>query len=718
MSAVLSDDEFRDATSDEGIWQEVAARLKIAEEAEGEDRARGIQAIAFRELGEQWDPEIAKERTIDGRPALTVNHTNVFCRRVENTLRQQRPRIKCHPVGGGARIEDAQVVNGLIRHIETLSNAGVAYDAAGKSAVNIGWGYVRISSDYIDPKSFDQELKILPILNTFTVYMDPSAIMPAAEDAQWCIITETMKRSEYRIKYPTADNSEWRGGDAPGDIGMWDNKEEIRLAEYYRIHNVPDVLYQMNDGRQAYGSELPDSETMLKAGWTVALRDGKPIKRKTVRKQLQWFRINGTTIVDQRDLPGTHIPVLRCEGNVVNANGKTYRKGMVEDLMDPARMFNYSETMKTERYALAPKAPWVAYEDVIEGHPEWHSANQKAYSVLIAKAAHDEAGNLLPLPERQPPVQIEAGMSEWSQSAERNLMAVAGMPMENTAEEARVVSGNKYLARRQGERDLVHFQYYDNQTYMIMWVGLVLLELIPYYYDTQRMQRIIGDDGTPQMVEINKREQSPEDSAIYNVKNNLQLGRYDVVMDTGPGYQTKREEGTEAVLGLLGTPLAEPITKVGADLIVRNMDFAGADELADRLVPLNPESMGKVIAGLPKQAQAIVGSLQTQIQQMQQVIQQQALEIKYKSEIEKEKIKAATMQTAAKLETETEKSRRDDATKHYDIEVTRQTALDVAEINAAKQLLNTKAEQEHEEKQTDKLIEKGLETGMQKPKDK
>lgn len=693
----------RDATTDEGIFLECAERLKLAAEAEGDNRIRGITAIQFRELSQQWDDDIADERKLNNRPALTINHTNVNCTRVENTLRQQRPRIKCHPVGGGARIEDAQVVNGLIRHIETLSNASVAYDRAGKSAINIGWGYCRIVSEYIDPKSFDQELKILPITNPFTVYMDPSAIMPAGEDQQWCIISETMKRRQYRLKYPKADNCEWRGGDAPGDMSLdWENKEEIRLAEYYRIHETRDTLYRMSDGREWLKSELPSEESMAASGFTIQIGDdGKPISRPTTRRQVEWYRLNGKTIADRRVIPGKYIPVVRCEGNVVDVNGKVVRKGMVEDLMDPARMFNYWRTSETERYALAPKAPWVMAEGQDDGHPEWDTANQNAYSRLVYKPVKDDAGNALPPPMRQPPLQIEAGMAQAAQGAYADFQAVSGMPMENPAEQQRIVSGNKYLQRRQGIQDLTHFQYYDNQTYMIMWVGIILLELIPHYYDTERMQRIIGEDGTPQMVKINEKEpvegQDPQAAAIYNVKNNLQLGRYDIVMDTGPGYQTKREEGTEAVLGLLGTALAEPIVKVGADLIVRNMDFAGADDLADRLVPLNPEGMEKVMENLPKEAKAIVGSMQQQIQAMQQTIQQQALEIKYKGGIE-----------AAKLETNLKTKEMDDKTKRYDIDVDATTRRDVAEIGAAAQLLNSQHESKHEEKMADRMIAKGV----------
>ena len=712
-------DHDKDAVTDKEIFLECASRLQISAEAEGENRVNGIKALEFRD-GDQWDRDIKNERTIDARPALTVNHTNVFCARVENTLRQQRPRIKCHPVSGGARVETAKVINGLIRNIETLSNSSVAYDKGGGSAVDIGWGYWRIVNEYcyeLGDKNAgfnDQELLIRPIHNAFTVYDDPSARMPAGEDRTWLILSEKMKRTEYKIRYKGAINSDWHGGDAPGDMNLdWDNKEDIRLAEYYRIHKVADVLCQMTDGRVALKSELPDEETMIAANWRIAMRDGREITRPTYRSVVQWFRINGREVIEKRDLPGRYIPVIRCLGNALDINGKVKRKGMVADLMDPQRMFNYSETMKAERYALAPKAPWVAAEGQIEGHPEWQSANQKSYSTLVYKPIVLEGIGMVPPPQRQAPVQIEAGMAEWSESAARNLMAVAGVPQENPDISSRVISGNKYLQRRQGMQDLTHFQYYDNQTLAIMWTGIILLDLIPYYYDTERMQRIIGEDGVPEMVKINQGEpgenEDPEQVAIFNVAHNLRVGRYDVVMDTGPGYQTKREESTEAVLGLLGTPLGQKVADTSGDLVIRNMDFNGADDIADRMAPQYPDGMEKMLKTLPKQAQAIVGGLQQTIQMLKQTVQQQALEIKYKGEIEDKKLKVHTTVEAAKLETAEEKSKREDATKIKTNELDNLVKMQVAELSVAGQLLNTKVESEHEERAADKLIERGVE---------
>lgn len=693
----------KDAIDLVDVFKECAERLRIGETAESENRTQGLLALNFCDLGKQWDDDIENQRKIDNRPALTTNHTATIVRRIENTLRQQRPRIKCHPVSGGARVEDAEVVNGLIRHIETLSNASVAYDVGGAFAVKTGWGYWRIVSEYTDPKSFDQDLKIVPIHNPFTVYMDPASRMPAGEDQQWCIITEKMKRRE--AKRRGIELSEFQDG-APGDMMTdWENSEEIRLAEYFRLHEIADTLVLMNDGRTALKSELPDDDAMLGAGWVPAVGpDGKAITRPTTRCVVQWFRLNGKKVVERKTLPGYHIPVIRCQGNALEVNGTISRWGIVRDLMDPARMVNYWNTANTERVALTPKAPWTAYESVIEGHDEWHSANTRPYSVLVGKAVTGPNGELLPLPTRTQPAGVEAGVTESLNRAFADFMAIAGMPPENPETMARVVSGNKMLARKLGMQDLTHYQFYDNQTLAIMWTGIILLELIPYYYDMPRMQRIIGEDGIPKMVGINQPQpaegEAGEDmGGIYNVKHNLQMGKFDVVMDTGPGYATKREEGAENMLALLGTPLAEVIVPTGADVILRNLDFAGAEELADRVAVQTPEGMEKALEGLPKQAQTIVKSLMSQNEQLKQTVQQQALEIKYKANIE-----------GAKLDQKDKQSQREDATRRKDIDSHAQTARDVAEIYSAAQLLDSRMEQEANERETQMMIDKGLDS--------
>jgi hypothetical protein len=689
------------AITDQEIFLECAERLRIATEAENENRAKGIEALEFRD-GMQWPDDLYNQRKIDRRPSLVINHTNTFVRRVVNNMRQQRPRIKVHPVSDGANVAVAGVISGLIRHIENISNASIAYDTAGESAVTIGWGYWRICSDFVED-SMDQELQIKPIRNPFTVYFDPSSVMPAGEDADWCIITEKMKREDYRREYPNAENIEFQRTGNGDEMSEWESKDEIRLAEYYRIRKVNDTLYKMSNGMALYQDQIDKLKPELAAAKVTIAQDsaGKDIKRTATRQNVEWYKLNGRAVVDKRakgadPLPDKWIPIIRCEGNVLDLNGRIHRKGMVADLMDPARMYNYWRTMETELLALAPKAPFIVAAGQLDGHPEWKDANQRPYSALVYEPVFleqpDGSKQLLPPPIRMQPIPVPAGAVQAAQGAQQDLMAVAGMPHDPVADVPGAAISGVALARRQALSDIGHFQFYDNQTRAISHTGRVLLQLIPFYYDTQRMQRIIGEDGVPSMVGVNQPMPSSDGTAVMTVKNDLTTGRYDVVMDTGPGYETKRMEGAESMIELLKTPLAEPIVKVGSDLVVRNMDFAGASDLADRLAPQSPQGMQQLIANLPKEAQGVVQNLMQQSQQKDATIAHLQLEIKYKSaiehgwqQVEREKTLSKSHETQVKAETA-----------QIDTHVKATTALHVAEINQAGKLLDTHAEAAHE----------------------
>jgi len=676
------------AETDLEVWAECDERFRLAEETESPNRLLAIEDLEFAD-GQQWPDDIYNLRKIQRRPTLTYNHTATLLRRVVNNMREQRPRIKCHPVSD-ATIDDARVANGLVRHIETLSKASVAYDTAGESAVRIGWGYARVVGEYVDEKSFDQELKIIPIRNTFSCYIDPASTLPDGSDAQWFIISVDMKKAAFKRQYPNIDLNEWVIG-APGDNAKkWENKETIRLAEYYRIKFVKDTLYKLNNGNTCFASEYRKNKQAFDlAGVTRAIdpKTAKPFERPSERRQVQWFKLTGTRVVERRDLPGRWIPVSRCEGNVMDLNGDVRRKGMTRDLKDPARGANYWETAKAEKLALSSKAPWVMVEGQADGHAEWDDANQKPYSVLKYKLITGMDGNPLPgvpPPERQRAIEVEAGFAEAAESAMKNLLAVAGMPHEPGQDTPGTVVSGVALRRRQAMSDMVHFQYYDNQTMFIAHIGEILLDLFPFYYGEERMQRIIGEDGTPQMVAINKPKQNM-DTGVTEIAHNMNVGRYDVVMDTGPGYETKRQEGAENMLDLLKTPLGEPVAKAGADLIVRNMDFAGADDLADRLMPLNPQGMQKAMENLPHEAQGIVQALMIKSQQQDQTIQHLQLELKYKSQIEQ-----------GWMTTELKKTEMQTHVKAHDTDTRAQSAKDVAEIHEAGGLLDTHVKGKYE----------------------
>ena len=593
------------------VAEEARARLQLAIDAEGANRAAAVDDLKFA-AGDQWPAEIKMQRMLDRRPCLTINKTDTFVRNVVNNMRQQRPRIKVHPVADGADQVTSDVIEGLIRHIEVSSNADQAYDTAADFQVRAGWGYVRVLADYVDETSWDQELKIERVRNPFSVYFDPSSITPDGSDAKWCIITGVIKLDEFERMYPGKKPQSFAmlgSGDGAG----YAQKDEIMVAEYFRVEEVPTKLLKLTNGKSYFEGD-PELFGATKRG---DFADANVVidVRDSMKRKVKWSKLSATDELESRDWAGRYIPVVPVYGAELIEDGKVIRYGMVRQLKDPQKMYNFWRTQETEFVALAPKAPWLMAEGQDEGYEdEWDSANTKNYSRLKYKPTQDDAGNTLPPPMRQPPQAIPAASVNAAMAASEDLKAVAGMFDPSLGAPGQETSG-VMVAKRQGQSDLSNYHFYDNLTRSIRWVGLLLLDLIPHYYNEQRVIRIIGVDGNPKSTEINK-------PGVEKVLNDLTVGRYDVVMDTGPGYDTKRLEASETMIQMVSA--MPELAKIAGDMIVRQMDFPGANDLADRLAMANPLAQidKEIPEDCPPDVRQMLSQAMGQVKQLQQQVQQ------------------------------------------------------------------------------------------------
>ena len=437
----------------------------------------------------------------------------------------------------------------------------------------------------------------------------------------------------------------------------------------------------------------------LAQGWQI---EGD---RDSVRRAVEWFRLNGLKVVERQQLPGQWIPVFRVEGNATDVDGRVTRRGMVRSMMDPQRMVNYGEVAKIRRLGLTPQSPWIAAEGQLDGHEEWTNANRTAYPVLIYKPVTIQTaqGEIpLPPPARQPPAGIEQGFSEFVQGMRTNLLAVAGMPNEPGADkQGQVVSGIA-LDKRQLLSDQSHVQYAKGCTSAVAQCWRVMVEWIPHYFnDPGRVQRIIGEDSTPRMITLNQ-----QDPSMNKVLNDLSVGRYDVVMSTGPSFETKRQEGAENLLEMLKIEaLAEIIAKTAPDLVFRSIDHPYMQELADRLMAQTPDGLKKIMEGLPERARSIVMALSNENASLKQALQQAQMEQKFG-------MAKAQLQATVKAHDveESNKTKRLDTqvraeTARFDTIANVHKALAVEEIKAGASLMNTHAEAEHHQREAEMMIE-------------
>jgi hypothetical protein len=577
----------------------------------------------------QWPADVLQTRgsvqgqTINARPCLTINKLPQHVRQVTNDQRQNRPSGKVIPVDDKADVEVAEIFDGLVRHIEYISDADVAYDTACENQVSYGEGYIRLLTEYCDDNSFNQDIKIGRIRNSFSVYMDPTIQDPCGSDAQWCFITEDLTKEEYERQFPDAQpiSSMMQQGVGDASISQWVSENTVRIAEYFYIEHEKATLNLYYGNVSAMKGSVEDQD--------MVMRGMKPIRTRTVDiKKVKWCKINGFEVLESQDWAGASIPVVRVVGNEFEVDGRIYVSGIVRNAKDAQRMYNYWTSQEAEMLALAPKAPFIGYGGQFEGYEmQWKTANTTNWPYLeVNPDVTDGAGGVLPLPQRAPPPLPQTGLIQAKMGASDDIKGTTGQYDSSLGQTSNERSGKAILARER-QADVGTYHYVDNLARAVRYITRQIVDLVPKIYDTERIARIIGIDGETDIVKVNPNQPMPvnkivdQQGIVLEKIYNLGVGKYDVCVTTGPSYMTKRQEALEAMAQLLqGNP---QLWAVAGDLFIKNMDWPGAQEMSKRFAKtIDPKIMeGGDDSPEMQAAKMQMDAMNQEMQQMMQMLQ-------------------------------------------------------------------------------------------------
>ena len=630
----MSDDD-KD-TSGLGIIEEARKRFKQATDAYSESRRLAVADTQFAfgdsDNGWQWAEDLRKRRMTDGRVCLTINLTAQHCNQVINAIRQSRPSCRVMPVDNNGDKKTAEIFSGIIRNIQVLSQADDCHDIAAEHAIYGGFGYWRVITEYASESSFDQVIKIKACPNPQLVYIDPTATEPDKSDAEWAFVFEDISREQFEREHPDIDQTSW--GNSWSE-SKWATNEMVRRAEYFFVERVADTALLLSDGTSLLESQLGDGFQKVKK--TLVSDDGQVMQivneRTTERKQWKWCRIVGghDEPLDLTDWAGKYLPIIAVVGKEININGEVLTKGLVRDLKDPARMVSYAYSEAIQTVALQNKVPYLAAAEAIEGYePIWGGANAENRAFLPYRA-FNESGNPLPMPSRQPAAVLPSAQLQLLEISTNEMRGVSGQQNANFGVRSEASSGiGIQRLKQQGEVATFHFG--DNLARGLRYEARVLIDLIQKVYDTKRVMRIIGLDGKQESVTLDPdhpvpySESETTEGDIQKIFNPT-AGDYDVVIDTGPSYQTQRQEAFAALTDLAGR--SPQLMGVAGDIIMRAADFPMAEQLADRLAKSLPPALQDQKGGAQAQLQQAMQQAQQAQQQLQQ-LQQQAQEMQVK----------------------------------------------------------------------------------------
>jgi hypothetical protein len=569
---------------------------------------------------DQWEPAVKARRHMATQPMITINKVHTHWLMIVNQMKENKPSIQVHPTNGEASYEAAQIYEGLIRHIEYKSNAKVAYDIASEQQVGGGIGYVQVITKYADDSTFDQEIFIKEIPDALSVYLDPHIKKRDGSDAKYAFIYEDMPRREFERKYPNIKVPTSNGNQ------QWVTKDIVKVATYYEKETRKEWLYSItnDDGSVKFMRESDITIEERKLFNEIIRTGGEGIDRRRIDKHvIKKYLIGGTEVLEKGIWPGTYIPIARQVGEEVIIEQRLDRKGIVRYMKDAQRAYNYNASAALEYGALQSKSPYIAPVDAINGLENyWATANIENHAYLPYNNL-DEQGNSVPMPQKAPAPMGAPVYMDGMQTANMEMMMTSGQYDQTFGEQSQELSGVSIDKRiNQGNRATFHFQ--DAQANTIQFVGKIIIDLIPKIYDTKRIVRILGEDGSEDQIMVdpqakqaiiqNEQEVEAKIQTIFNPN----VGKFDVVAECGPSYDTKRAEAFDAMTGLLKAQPA--LSQVIGDLYMGSADFPGADKLQERMRNWIPASI--LGTGPSEQEQQMMAQLQEYQAAIQALTQQ------------------------------------------------------------------------------------------------
>ena len=589
--------------------------LAVDSDSETNNRERAEDDLRFARLGEQWPEDIEKRRRDEGRPCLTINKMPSFIRQVVNDSRLTKPAIKVYPADSAADPETAEIINGLIRNIEYTSNADVAYDTAVECATSCGFGYFRVGLDYTHDDAFDLDINIQRVSNPFQIYGDPHSVEADSSDWNSAFVTEYVPKKKFETDYKGAEPVDWRG-DYEDLKAPWVEDEAVLIAEWWVRDEIDREIVRLTDGTVLSAEAMEEPVGGVPRFQLLAVQGiGVEGTRVTKSWRVRQHTLTGAEVLKTEDWPGRYIPIVPVYGDEVDVLGKRYFKSLIHDAKDAQRMFNYWRTTSTELVALAPKTPFIGPAGAFDvDAARWATANTQSHPYLEYDATKG------PPPQRQAFAGPPAAALQEAINASDDMKAITGIHDASLGARSNEISGRAILAR-QREGDVATFHFIDNLARAIRHAGRIIIDLIPHVYDAPRIVRVLGEDGTPEVKTINRQEPVTDESGqpvqddlgqIVTRMHDLTTGKYDLTVSSGPSFSTRREEAANQMMDLIRSfPQAAPIM---GDLVAKNLDWPGADEIAERLQKMLPTEIG---ADIPPQVQAMIEEGQALIETLQ-----------------------------------------------------------------------------------------------------
>tara|TARA_R110000765_G_scaffold150503_1_gene253135 strand:- start:12844 stop:15042 length:2199 start_codon:yes stop_codon:yes gene_type:complete len=548
-------------------------QVKQSQDAESDQRdmVRKERDFLYVKDG-QWDQGIVKK--MGDKYRGTFDKCNVVVNGIVGEMDAANFDIKIRPSGGDATKELAKTYDGLIRNIETMSNAARVYASAGRDMVGTGLGGWEVKMKYIDADLFDQDFVIEWIPDYVSrVWFDAASIQQDASDARHVFSLDNYSVDEYEKEFPEGSKQSI-GSDKAYD-SFTNKPESITVGRIIYRSPVNVTLVQMDDGSVYVRDEKFDSIADELA------EQGINVKRERVKKTYKIVsRLfdGGAFLNDPEDTVFKDLPIVPTYANFNVAEGKVIYKGAVRDLMDTQRAYNTFRSAEVENIAMSP--PDVYWVSRVQAKIPADKAAIENMSASSARANFFTPDPANPgAPQRSGGAVVQSGVQQAIQNSLDDISTTASRSPLANGEGGGGMSGVA-IQSLQNKMDTGTVHYFRPQEVAICRTGVILVNALPNGYDSTAQKRILGEGGEFEMVELNKSVVDTDTGKTVKL-NDLTQGKYDVTCSAGKAFKNRQQESVEAFEKL---SMAIPgFGELTADIQLKNIEAPGADLAAERI---------------------------------------------------------------------------------------------------------------------------------------
>jgi hypothetical protein len=585
-----------------------------------DERLQCLQDRRFYSLaGAQWEGPLGTQ--FENKPRFEVNKIHMSVIRIINEYRNNRIAVDFVTKDGSKNEQLAEACNGLYRADEQDSVADEAFDNAFEEGVGGGFGAWRLRTAYEDDEDDDNERQRIlfePIYDAdSSVFFDMDAKKQDKSDAKYCFVLFSVTREAYKTEW-NDDPATW-----PKEIHQyeydWDTPDVVYVAEYYRVEETRETIriFQTMDGQEERYTQADFDadealEDTLAAMGTIEVRQ-KRVKRRRVRK---YIMSGGGILEDAGYIAGKNIPIIPYYGKRWFVDNIERCMGHVRLAKDPQRLKNMQLSKLGEISALSSVEKPILLPEQVAGHQVmWAEDNIRNYPYLLVNPITGPNGEQ----QISGPVaytkssDIPPAMAALLQLTEQDMAEILG----NNQQADKMVSNisGKAVELIQTRLDMQSFIYMTNMAKAMRRCGEVWLSMAKdIYVEEGRKMKAVDQMDQISSLELMKPMIDQETGELI-YENDLTQASFDVSVDVGPSFTSRREATVRALTGMMQVTSDPETQMILQSMAIMNMDGEGIGDIKDyfrqKLVQLG------VVKPTEEEEQAMMQAMMTQQQNQQ-----------------------------------------------------------------------------------------------------